>query len=71
MPALDATTTAAFSAAGISPTTLYTWVQYMFSYSISVGIWIFEAMLPFLLILAFIGILTGIVFAIVRWGRHR
>jgi hypothetical protein len=71
MPALDATTTLAFTASGISATTLYTFVQYMFSYSVSVGIWIFQALLPFWLILAFIGLLTGIVFSIVRWGRHR
>ena len=71
MPTLDATTTAAFNAAGISASTLYTWVQYMFSYSVSVGIWIFEALLPFWLIIAFIGLLAGVVYAITRFGKHR
>jgi len=71
MPALDATTTLAFGAVGLSPSVLYGWVQYMFSYAISVGIWIFQALLPFWLVLAIIGAFTGIVFAIVAWGRGR
>jgi len=71
MPTLDATTTAAFAAAGVTPSVLYSWVQYMFSYSISVGIWIFQALLPFWLILAFIGLLVGVVYTIVRFGKHR
>jgi len=75
MPTPDATTTAAFEAVGISPSTLYDFVQYLAGFGVSIGIWLLEALAPFWLILAvigaFIAVAMGFLFVWTHRGRKR
>jgi hypothetical protein len=71
MPILDATTTAVFDSVGITATSLYTMLQTLIGMSISFGIWLIELTFPFLLVLAFIGVIVGLVYAFLHFGKHR
>jgi len=71
VPTLDATTTAVFASVGVTPTSLYTMLQTMIGMAISFGIWLIELSFPFLLVLAFIGVIIGLVYAFLHFGKHR
>jgi len=55
MPELTATTTAVLASVGVSGTDLYTFLTTIFGQALSVGLWLVQAIWPFLLV---VGILV-------------
>jgi len=71
MPTLDATTTAVFTAVGISASSIYAVFLNLVGIGISFILWLMQVAWPFLLVLAFIGMLFGIALAYRRRaGMH-
>jgi hypothetical protein len=69
MPTLDATTTAVLSAVGVSGTTLYGFLTLIFSQGLSVGIWLVEAIWPFLLVAGILVLFVKVAGKVMHWNR--
>lgn len=69
MPTLDATTSAAFTSAGISATGLYSFLTGLFGQGYSFALWIIQAIWPFLLVIGVLGVFYAIASAMRHWGR--
>lgn len=67
---MDASTTAAFASAGVSASSVYSLMQYVFGTGLSVALWLIKAAVPFLFVLAAIGVLLSIGFSIFRFFRR-
>lgn len=66
---MDATTTAVFASAGVSPSTLTNFLQTVFNQALLFLIYTIELVWPFLLVLGLIGVIVGIAYAMLH--RHR
>jgi len=67
---MGATTTAVFTAVGISATDLTTFLSTVFGQAVHFMIYVFETVWPYLLVLGLIGVIIGIAFAALRLGRR-
>jgi len=67
---MDATTTAVFAAAGVTPSTLTTFLTTVFNQGISFMIYVFETVWPFLLVLGLISVIVGIAYGALRLTRR-
>jgi len=67
---MDATTTAIFASAGVSPSTLTTFLTTVFNQGISFMIYTFQTVWPYLLVLALIGVIIGIAYGALRLSRR-
>jgi len=66
---MDATTTAVFASAGVTPSTLTGFLQVVFNQALLFMIYIVETVWPFLLVLGLIGVIIGIAYAMLHKGR--
>jgi len=69
MPSVDATTTAVLASVGVSSTTLYTFLTLIFSQALSVGIWLVEAIWPFLLVVGILTLFAKVASKMLGWHR--
>jgi len=69
MPTIDATTSAVLAATGIQGTTLYTFLQTIFGQALNVGIWLVEAIWPFLLVVGIIALFAKVGSKMLHWHR--
>lgn len=69
MPTLDASTTAVLSAAGVTGTTLYTFLTTLFSQALSVGLWVVQAIWPFLLVVGILVLFVKVAGKMLHWHR--
>jgi len=69
MPTLDATSSAVLSAAGVTGGTLYTFLTTIFGQALSVGIWLVEAIWPFLLVVGILVLFAKVASKMLHWHR--
>lgn len=69
MPTIDATTTAVLASVGVTGTTLYSFLQNIFSQGLSVGIWLVQAIWPFLLVAGIVILFVKVGGKIMHWNR--
>lgn len=67
---MDATTTAIFAATGVSSSTLQSFLNTMFSNGISFMIYVFTLIVPYLLVIGLIGLIIGLVYAVIHLFRR-
>jgi len=60
MPTLNASTTAVFSATGLSAETIYDVIVSLIGTAVNFGLFLVQTYWPFMLVLGFIGLLIGI-----------
>jgi len=69
MPSLDATTTAVLSSVGVSGASLYTFLTTLFSQALSVGLWLVQAIWPFLLVVGILVLFVKVAGKMLHWHR--
>jgi len=69
MPTIDATTTAVLSSVGVSGSTLYGFFTNIFSQALSVGIWLVQAIWPFLLVVGILVLFVKVAGKMMHWNR--
>lgn len=69
MPTLDATTTAVLAAVGVSGSTLYGFLTTIFSQALTVGIWLVQAIWPFLLVAGILTLFVKVGGKMLGWHR--
>jgi len=69
MPTLDATTSAVLASTGVSGSTLYSFLQVIFGQALNVGIWLVEAIWPFLLVVGIIALFVKVASKMLHWHR--
>jgi len=69
MPPLDATTSAVLSASGVTGTTLYAFLTLIFGQALAVGIWLVEAIWPFLLVVGILVLFAKVASKMLHWHR--
>jgi len=69
MPALNATTTAVFASTGLSATTIYNLFVGLIGTAVDFVLWMVQVYWPFLLVLAFIGLVWGLAKRFLGMGR--
>lgn len=69
MPALDATSSAAFASAGLSAQTIYNVFQSLVGAAVSFGLWLVQVVWPFLLVIGFIYLMWRIAHKFTGFGR--
>lgn len=67
---MDATTTAVFASAGVTPSTLTNFLNTVFNQGISFMIYVFQTVWPYLLILGLISVIVGIAYGALRLARR-
>jgi len=69
MPTADATTTAVLASVGVTGTTLYGFLTTIFGQALSVGIWLVEAIWPFLLVAGILTLFAKVGSKMLGWHR--
>lgn len=69
MPSLDATTTAVLSSVGVTGSTLYAFFTTIFGQALSVGIWLVQAIWPFLLVVGILVLFVKVAGKMLHWHR--
>lgn len=69
MPALDATSTAQFSAVGLNATTIYNVFIGLVNSAVAFGLWLIQVSWPFLLVIAFIYLMWRLAHKFTGFGR--
>lgn len=69
MPTLDATTTAVLSSVGVSGSTLYGFLTTIFGQALNVGIWLVQAVWPFLLVAGILVLFVKVAGKMLHWHR--
>jgi hypothetical protein len=69
MPTLDATTSAVLLSVGVSGATLYSFLATIFGQALSVGIWLVEAIWPFLLVVGILVLFVSVASKMLHWHR--
>jgi len=69
MPTLDATTTAVFASVGISASTIYNFFVLIFNQALVVGLWLVQAIWPFLLVVGIIVLFVKVAGKMLHWHR--
>lgn len=69
MPTLDATTTSVLASVGVSGATLYGFFTTIFGQALSVGIWLVEAVWPFLLVVGILVLFVAVASKMLHWHR--
>jgi len=69
MPTLTATTTAVLASAGVDGSTLYDFLTTIFGQALSVGIWLVQAIWPFLLVVGILVLFVKVASKMLHWGR--
>jgi len=69
MPTLDATTTSVLASVGVTGTTLYSFLTTIFSQALSVGIWLVQAIWPFLLVVGILVLFVKVAGKMLHWHR--
>lgn len=69
MPALDATSTAVFTATGLNASTIYGVFTSLIGTAVSFGLWLVQVSWPFLLVIAFIYLMWRLAHKFTGFGR--
>jgi hypothetical protein len=69
MPTLTATTTAVLASVGVDSSTLYNFLTLIFGQALSVGIWLVEAIWPFLLVAGILVLFVKVAGKMLHWHR--
>jgi len=69
MPSADATTTAVLASVGVSGSTLYSFLSGIFSQALYVGLWLVQAIWPFLLVIGIIVLFVKVASKMLHWHR--
>jgi len=71
MPTMTSTTTAVFTSLGISASTIYNVFIGLVGSAVDFGLFLIQVSWPFLLGIAFIGMVAGLAYMFLHWGRHK
>lgn len=69
MPALDASSTAVFTATGLNATTIYSVFVSLIGTAVSFGLWLIQVSWPYLLVIGFIGLMWKLAHKFTGFGR--
>jgi len=69
MPTVDATTSAVLASVGVSGSTLYAFLVAIFGQALSVGIWLVQAIWPFLLVAGILTLFVKVAGKMLGWHR--
>lgn len=69
MPSLNATTTEVLAAVGVDGATLYNFLTVIFQQALSVGIWLVQAIWPFLLVVGILVLFVKVAGKMLHWHR--
>lgn len=69
MPTLDATTSAVLASVGVSGPTLYSFFTGIFGQALAVGIWLVQAIWPFLLVAGILVLFVKVAGKMLHWNR--
>jgi len=66
---MDATTTAVLSSVGVTGGTLYSFFTTIFGQALNVGLWLVQAIWPFLLVIGIIVLFVKVAGKMLHWHR--
>jgi len=69
MPTVTGTTSAVLASVGVDATTLYSFFTTIFGQALSVGIWLVQAIWPFLLVVGILVLFVKVAGKMLHWNR--